>query len=96
MSISYNEKIIESFADKLYQMADRIVLTYVVIGLLVGGILGAIASELSSNSIMTLLLAVIGAGIGYAIASPKAFLLRLQAQISLCQVQIERNTRPQM
>jgi hypothetical protein len=36
---------------------------------------------------------LVGGVIGYFIGTERAFVLRLQAQIALCQVQIERNTR---
>ena len=40
-----------------------------------------------------LALAVFGLGIGVAFGLEKAFLLKLQAQTALCQLQIEANTR---
>jgi hypothetical protein len=39
--------------------------------------------------------AILGGAMGYAIGTEKAFTLRLQAQVALCQVQIEANTRAQ-
>jgi uncharacterized membrane protein YfcA len=96
MSVVYNEVIIQTFAEKLYQQADRIVATYFIIGLLIGGIVGAIAKDALNSGILVIVFPVLGAAIGYSIASPKAFILRLQAQIALCQVQIERNTRTKL
>ncbi len=37
--------------------------------------------------------AVIGGGIGYVVGQQRAFWFRLQAQLALCQAQIEENTR---
>lgn len=42
---------------------------------------------------MIVVTTVLCALIGWSVGSDKAFALRLQAQILLCQLQIERNTR---
>lgn len=35
---------------------------------------------------------LVGAGIGFALGQERAFKLKLEAQVALCQVQIEKNT----
>jgi hypothetical protein len=45
------------------------------------------------NGAAVVAVAAIGAILGYAVGSERAFSLRLAAQTALCQAQIERNTR---
>lgn len=87
--VTYDEKVIQDFADSLYSRAEAIVAGYAIVGLLIGLVGGSI---LGGGS-MLILGAAIAGGIGYAIGVQKAFLLKLQAQLALCQVQIERNSR---
>lgn len=94
--VTYDAQIIVVFAESLYRQASTIVATYTVLGVLAGGFGGAVlATAIHSDS------RLIGVGIGalvvgivgYSIGQQKAFGLRLQAQVALCQVQIEANTR---
>ena len=87
--IAYDPSVIRSFAQQLYDRAATIVLVNAGIGLVIGGLVGKLA--LGNGGMVVLGLA--GAAAGYFLGSQKAFLLKLQAQISLCQVQIEENTR---
>ena len=88
-STRYDSKIIQTFADRLYSQADSVVIICVVIGILVGlgggygvgQVVGAIVG------------AVIIGALGFAIGLSIAFQLKLKAQILLCQMQIEENTR---
>ena len=66
----------------------------VLVGGFVGGVAFALASRASRGSDPGLGLAVvvISASLGYMVGQSRAFSLRLQAQVALCQVQIERNT----
>jgi len=41
-----------------------------------------------------IIVALVGAVLGYLVGNDRAFALRLMAQTALCQMQIERNTRP--
>lgn len=86
----YEAKIINEFADHLYQRAGTIVLMHVV-GI---GLLGALAGRLMQPDTMEMAVGFfVGAVIGYYLGDNKAFILRLQAQMALCQAEIERNTR---
>ncbi|WP_394790347.1 hypothetical protein [Rhodoferax sp.] len=95
MSVEYDPAIINKFAGNLYARAGRIVAAFVFIGLVVGVIGGASLSAYMGidRGSATGLGAIVGGLFGYSIGSGIAFKLRLQAQIALCQVAIEKNTR---
>lgn len=86
---TYDPKIIQEFAEGLYSRAATIVVVNVLSFALVGGIAGYFLIP----GYGTVFLLAAGAGIGYYWGSQRAFLLKLQAQAALCQVEIERNTR---
>lgn len=96
----YDPNIINQYADDLYNRATVIVVVHTIAGVLVGGLAGYLTGGASGNAASQWLFCVIGAmiigGLGYAIGQGKAFELKLQAQVALCQVQIEHNTKPQM
>ena len=102
MAISYDERVIVEFAERLYRRAANIVISYVVIVGGLGALVAAIGSSWSSssgsrapgiNGGVVVAVAAIGAILGYAVGSERAFSLRLAAQAALCQAQIEHNTR---
>ncbi|HEU4887372.1 MAG TPA: hypothetical protein VFV49_05755 [Thermoanaerobaculia bacterium] len=90
----YDPSVIVEFADYLYAQAASVVLGYTVVGILAGGGIGAVIGTMLGEGVIPI---VIGAAIVGVIAAQlgrqKAFALRLQAQVALCQVQIEANTR---
>ena len=53
----------------------------------------AVSGRQGNFGTIALVVAVVGALLGYAVGSERAFALRLMAQTALCQLQIERNTR---
>jgi hypothetical protein len=87
--IQYESKVIYEFAGRLYRTADSIVLTYtgfgVIAGLALGGFTAGAGAAIVGGAIL--------GGIRWWIGTQKAFALKLLAQTSLCQVQIEENTR---
>lgn len=89
--VSYDAAVIRTFAQTLYDRAATIMFVYTAIGVVIGGTVGRLAF---GNTGMFILAALAG-GVGYFIGSQRAFLLKLQAQIALCQVQIEQNTQSQ-
>jgi hypothetical protein len=91
--MEYDNKVIEQFADKLYKRANSTIATYTVLGLLIGLFVGAAIFTSTKSGLFFLLSLLIFGVIGYAIGSDKAFLLKLQAQLALCQVKIEANTK---
>ncbi len=99
--VSYDRAVIQELAERLYARAQRIIVVSVIIGILIGAPVGPILIKgaLSGSSITAGggLLGILGAGIGgyigYIVGQGKAFKYKLEAQIALCQVQIERNTQ---
>jgi len=103
----YDPQIIRKFADRLYRRAKTAIVTFTVLGVLVGGLTGlgtglamfAAGGDDPSIAIGGLIAAPIGAAIlgvlGYVAGREAAFRLKLQAQTALCQIKIEENTRRQ-
>ena len=94
--IQYDSAIINTMADALYAQARRIELIHAVAGALLGAGAGSMLAEgIEKDLFIVGMLGglVVGAWTGFTLGRSKAFLLRLQAQMGLCQVQIERNTR---
>ena len=103
MATKYDPDLLQKYADRLYRRANWIVAWYSLLGLLAGVLLGEIYFYLmgvphhvqrltSSGDVIS---GLIGLLPGFVYGTGKAFQLRLEAQRTLCQLQIERNTRPQ-
>jgi hypothetical protein len=92
-STFYDSGVIEEFADRLYTRAASIVSFYVLFGLLVGAGAGFGVKMETRNDIAGWITVVVTVALAYYFGQQRAFQLRLQAQIALCQVQIEKNTR---
>lgn len=91
--ISYDAAIIEKMAKGLLDRANMLVAFYTVLGILLGLVLRAGVSEVMlGGGIVGWLGLFLAAGFGYAIGNGRAFALRSQAHLLLCQVSIERNT----
>ena len=88
--VKYDPTVIDGFATVLYEQADRLLITYAIIG----GLVGFVAGKIMGGMLVALLMLVVFAGMGWFIAQGRAAALRLQAQTALCQRQIEANTRP--
>lgn len=88
--IMYEPQIIENFAISLYRAAKITLVLFTLIGILGGGV-GAyvLGGEIVWAVGGAVLLGLILFGIAWQIA----FRLKLRAQLALCQVQIEENTR---
>jgi hypothetical protein len=71
--------------------------TYAVLGVLVGLMVGGVVVsgiEIDGSGLIGAALGALLLGaLGFKVGQQKAFALRLQAQVALCQVQIEANTR---
>ncbi|MDP2816381.1 MAG: hypothetical protein Q8O19_06855, partial [Rectinemataceae bacterium] len=95
MSVDYDKSEIRTFADMLYAKAESIVLMttimYGIGGLIFGIPIGGFFGRNVTGFTM-IIGGSLGAWLGYEIGTYKAFGLKLQAQTSLCQVQIEINT----
>ena len=94
-TVFYNPTIIEEFAQRLYKQAASIIFNSTLFGLLTGAILlflGATVAGMTQVPVFALIGAIIGGFWGYIRGRERAFKLKLEAQVALCQVQIERNS----
>ena len=86
--MQYDPKVIMEFAERLYARANSIIISYTIIGIIIGGAGGMV----SGKGVVAAIAAVIVGAIGYYMGREKAFQYKLQAQTALCQIQIEKNT----
>jgi len=95
-SVSYEAGVIQEFAERLYKQAASIIFTSALMGVLGGGVIGvavAIAAQARQNlSTAAIIGAILGGLVGFSRGRERAFKLKLEAQVALCQVQIEKNT----
>lgn len=94
--ISYDANVIQEFAGRLYKQAASAVFMSTLLGFF-GGLLagGGAVSMLNGKdgAVIALIISVlVGTAFGYSRGRERAFKLKLEAQVALCQVQIERNT----
>jgi hypothetical protein len=94
--VTYDAAIIQDFAERLYRQAASIILSSTLLGIFGGAIIGGVAAAL-----MDARQAIVGAAIvsafvggfwGFARGRERAFKLKLEAQVALCQARIETNT----
>ena len=93
--IQFDASVMQTLAQSLYAQAASVERTGAIIGALVG-IMGG--GALTTIADLPLVLgagfgAMLGGALGFSMARSRAFLLRVEAQKLLCQVQIEANTR---
>ncbi len=96
--VSYDVKIIHDHAERLYRQARTTIATYAAAGAIIGFILGmvlvvAMVGDATGGIIAAITSAVIVGAIGYSWGREKAFRLKLEAQLALCQTKIEENTQ---
>jgi hypothetical protein len=89
--VPYDPRLIQEFAQRLYSRAANIVVVYTLAGAAIGWYVGKASGGPGGTYPTTA--AIIGAVLGFGLGMEKAFWLKLQAQLALCQVQIEKNTR---
>jgi hypothetical protein len=102
MATTYDPEVLQTYADRLYRRAAWIRVWYIFLGLFGGVFLDVIILGLAGrqfprenfNASGIVLLPLIGVLVGLAYGWGKMYQLRLDAQRTLCQLQIERNTRP--
>lgn len=89
MSVKYEPKVIQKFADKLYSQANSIAFSYGFLGAIVGAIVGGLVVKEGGALIFGAVACVLGVAAGIN----KGAELRLKAQEALCRMHIEWNTR---
>ncbi len=103
MAVPYDESVIIKEAERLYKQARGLALRIAFVYTLIGAIFGAVmmmlpaASESSCLAIGGNEILIAGAVfglLGWSSGQAKGQKLRMEAQLALCQVAIERNTRP--
>jgi F0F1-type ATP synthase assembly protein I len=93
-TVHYDPEALQALADKLQAQASFAVLSGVVAGVFTGCLFGYAATLIFLPPISLVVPGLIMGGIlGFPIGRRKAQALGLQAQVAVCQIQIERNTR---
>ena len=98
MAVTYDGAMIRSFVERLYRRANNAVATYTLLGvglgLSVGYILAGLLGEVSTGRMpYEALCILLFGGVAYSTGRDRALALRVQAQIALCQIRIEEQTR---
>lgn len=95
--VNFDPRVIQEFADRLYAQADSIVAQSTALadlmGAAVGYMISVISREPTQAGISAISCAVVAGIMGYLRGREKVFKLRLDAQLALCQIFTERNTR---
>ena len=99
--MTYEPNIIVQFAERLYKQANAIIFRTTTLALLLGASLGGFFGFMAGGAhdgptlglIGACLVGILASAFGFLIGRERAFALKLQAQTSLCQLQIEINTR---
>jgi len=97
MSVSYEPEFIKDFANGLYKQAQYVVPLHFFIGIFLGLFVFNAISILLINMLDFLISSIgvlVGGVMGLQAGRDKAAQLKLQAQLALCQLNIEENTRP--
>lgn len=92
MATKYDAKIIEEFAERLYKQAGTVESTYGIVGALIG-VGGGFVVGNGPYPISALIGLIAFGAIGFMFGRERAFTMKLQAQMALCQAKIEENTR---
>jgi hypothetical protein len=87
--VTYDANLIQEYADRMYRSASQTVVMYSLGGIITGASVGLV----SRDPKLTVVAAILVGILGYLMGKGKAFKLKLEAQLALCQVQIEENTR---
>jgi len=99
MSAEYDPSILRKYAERLYRRAELAAVWFPIVGFLIGlSVLVVWVNFFAARApapppAWPGWLLLIGPGIGFLYGRERAFKLRLEAQRTLCQVQIEQNTR---
>lgn len=93
--VRYDPLIIQKFANTLYAQARSILTMCLLLGVLFGAS-AWIAVAHSSNHVVGAILFALCLVVAYMVGNALGFRYKLQAQIALCQVQTEMNTRPSL
>lgn len=96
--VIYDVALIQGLANRLYSQSRIVIVKYTVIGAVLFSLIFYIAASMEHNFGLapTRSLGVgllIGVVLGFMLGQRKSYQFKMEAQLALCQVQIERNTR---
>ena len=96
--VIYDVALIQSLANRLYSQSRIVVVKYTVIGAVLLSLIFYFAASIANNSGLTPTKSLgvgllIGVVLGFMLGQRKSYQFKMEAQLALCQVQIERNTR---
>ena len=98
--VQYDPAVIKEFAERMYRRANRLAIGYAIRGFILVASLGWFVFTLvnrgrlnSTDFILFGIAGALGAVVGWPIGRERGFKLRLEAQLALCQLAIEGNTR---
>lgn len=89
--ITYDPEVIRTFAQRFYERAALLVFMYTAAGM----VIGATAGKFSFGTTGMWVTGAVAGVVGLLLGTQRAFLLKLEAQMALCQLAIEANTRGQ-
>ena len=98
-NVQYDPSIIQKQANLLYRSANAAILFLTLLCAFAGGTMGGVLGDHGKSPSdriewgFVIIGLLIGGLIGYIIGSRVAFSMKLRAQLALCQVYIEYNTR---
>jgi hypothetical protein len=101
--VQYDAKVLQQYAQRLYDRASWILVAYLLMGLAIGGVLGYVPTivwywrnaDTPPPSTNWVALGALSFGCVFGLLGrAKGFAYRVKAQAILCQMQIEYNTRP--
>ena len=94
--VSYDAALINEFAQRLYSQAASIIFISTFLGVLIGALLGVGGASAAKSQgvigVAAIIGAILGGFVGFSRGRERAFKLKLEAQVALCQVEIEKNT----
>jgi hypothetical protein len=98
----YDAALMQSLANRLYAQARIVVVKYTIVGATLFSAIFYFAASLGHKTVDIFAVAptkslgvglLIGVVVGFMLGQRKSYQLTLRAQIALCQLQIEKNTR---
>jgi NhaP-type Na+/H+ or K+/H+ antiporter len=98
MTPDYDPRVIQKYAASLYRQALWLAIGYSIVGGFVGWALGWTLIHFSiahvgSGDTTALVIGLAGGLLGFANGYSKGLALRVEAQLALCHMRIEENTR---
>lgn len=88
----YDPAVIQQFADYLYARARSVLVVCVLAAVIIGAVAGAAVGNMA-NPLIGILVFALCIIVGVSIGRELGFKFKLAAQLALCQVQTEINTR---